>query len=122
MLPAPVDLIAPQAADFYYAFTWKRRPSPGAAPVPVDLTGYTFRAQLLIHGAPVLTLDSDPDADRDGTITADSDGVIRLEALGPLRRHGRGDWALNFTDPDGHTDVLVEGRVYVTKQATAAAA
>lgn len=121
--PGTLALTITQGATFRRVFVW-RAPDDNGTLIGVDLTGWTARAQIRVRGRPVLTFDTDPAADADGTITLDTDGRIELAcpadvvSAAPATRSS-GAWSLEVQAPDGgDRDVLLVGTVTIVAEVT----
>lgn len=121
MKPGSLSLTIIRGATFRRRLIWKAPPAPGQAPQPLDLTGYTGRAQVRVAGVAVLTLDSDASTAPDGTITFAADGSIELYATDTVASGlpmGHGAWSLEVQPPGGDRDVLLAGHVTITGEPT----
>lgn len=121
MKPGRLTLTIVQGATFRRRFVWKTRAAAGATPQPLDLSDYTGRAQMRVNGTAVLTFDSTPGPDVDGSIAFGSDGSIELLADADTVSavaHGSGDWSLEVQPPVGDRDVLLMGQLTILEEVT----
>lgn len=119
MKPGNLHLTIIKGGVFRQRLTWKAPPAEGGDPAPLNLTGYTGRAQIRVGGRAVLTLDSAGGAD--GTITFDAAGGIELYAPAAAvsaATAGAGVWSLEVEPPGGDRIVLLSGGVTITAEAT----
>lgn len=121
--PARVPLTVRRCATLRQPINWKAAPRDGGSePEPVDLTGFHARAQFRVNGRLALTLDSDPAAQRDGTITIDPEaGSLLLLADVAATTGipaGSGAWSVVLNASGGDTIPLLEGRLTVLEAVT----
>lgn len=109
---AVVNLLIAQGADNEYSFRYL-----SAEGAPVDMTGYTARAQIrnTVRGDLWLEL-TDIDLGSDGTITVTIGHDITEHQVW-AKRHG-GVWDLELVDPNGKVLRFVEGKVTVSHEVT----
>lgn len=118
-----VDLVLPRGADVEYPFRYSTRASADAEKVPVDLTGWSARAQLRrrandSESVPWLTLSSPAD------IVLGSDGTIRVVIAAAATEDAAwnaresGVWDLELTSPAGKVLRFVQGAVRVSQDVT----
>lgn len=124
---ASCDIIVTQGADNAYAFRYSTR--TGNVTTPVDLTGWSARAQLRRTWGGEIWLSL---TNTDGITLTDTGGVVvdipaavtedpawntRLKVTGG-EPQARGVWDLELINPDGHVTRLVQGTVTVSPDVT----
>ena len=121
------DIIVAQGADNAYAFRYSTR--TGDTTTPVDLTGWTARAQLRrTWGGDVWLTLTDMDGitlTADGWITVAIDHTVTEDPAWDSRSkvvdgepQARGVWDLELVDPDGGVLRFVQGAVTVSPDVT----
>lgn len=121
MRPGSYDLVVTQGGALREPFRWVRRTPPSPQRTPVALAGGKARARIVIARQPVLTFDSDPAVQRDGTITLTNDGVIELYAAPDIvsaAHTGTGDWSLEVEPVGEDRRVLLAGRATIVREST----
>ena len=121
------DIIVTQGADNAYAFRYSTR--TGDTTIPVDLTGWSARAQLRrTWGGEIWLSVTHEDAI---TLTAAGDVVLAVDAattedpawntrskIVAGEAQARGVWDLELIDPTGRVTRLVQGTVTVSPDVT----
>lgn len=115
LLPAIVDVTIPQGADWQLVIRYEA----GDPLEPVDLTGWSARAQFrtAYDGELVFDLTSEDD----GGITLNNEGEIVLtltNAQTAEAEAGRGVWDIELVSPSGQVMRLAQGRMVITPEVT----
>lgn len=111
--PATYNLVIYQGDTFEEDFTFE---TEGATPTPINITGYSFRAQIRRRASDDASL-----ADFTTTITDAPGGIVQLSLTSEETADldpGRAVWDLEWTDTLGRVKTHVAGRVRVKAQVT----
>lgn len=114
---AEVNLIISQGADNHYSFRYSR--DVDGETVPVDLTGYTARAQIRRSAGGELYLDMTD-------VTLSDDGVIGITIAAAVTEdpvwdtRSSGVWDLELVSPSGGVVRFASGGVSIVQDVTRA--
>lgn len=115
-------LIISQGAENSYGWTWERRVAPATEYTPVDLTGWTARAQIRTNvGGEIWATFTDTDGitlDDQGNITLTVGHAVTEAAEWQTLARVEGVWDLELIDGDGEVTRFAMGPVIVSQDVT----